>query len=221
MIDSQSSAMPKSKSKTRFLLQALFGAVVGAGTAFVVLSLLGDRATLYDDSQRLIALTAGLVFALIALFVGFGVAAPGPGSKLLNVEDSGELRERRTDLGIGVILIALAATILLVLSVTSVGGSRGLISASLSTVIVGVVFAGLGVFAFMTRKHGDEFEKLLSVESAALAFNLSLTFFGGWGILSYLGHADWIGPLGLFAGLLIAYLLAIFWVAGRRGLLTR
>lgn len=223
MIEPQSLDTPQTRSKPgRFLLlQAAIGAVVGGGTTLAVLALIEGRVEVFDDPQRLVALMTGLVLAVMALLVGFGAAAPGPGSKLLNVEDSGELRERRSELGIGAILVALAAAILLVLSLTAVGGSGGLLPASVAIVIAGVCFATLGIVGFLTRNQSDEMERDLSIKSGALAFNLSFLVFGGWGILSYLGYAPWIGPLGLLAGLLVVYLVAIGWVVHRRGLLDR
>ena len=213
-------ATPAGKIKSlKVAKQAFIGGLFGGITTYAALTLLDGRLALFEDPQRLTALVAGLVFAVMALFVGFGVAAPHLGSKLLNVVDADELRERRSDLGSGVILIALTAAILLLLSVTSVDGSPGLLSEPVSTVAVGLLFVILGIASFLTRNYGDELDKLLSVESAALAMNLSITLFGGWGILSYLGHVPWIGPLGLFSGLLISYMVAIFWVVGRRGLL--
>lgn len=216
----QATAAGRSKA-LKFAKQMAIGSIIGGGTTYAVLTLIDDRVALFDDPQRMIALVAGLVFAMMALFVGFGVAAPDPGSKLLNVEDAEELRERRPELGIGVILIALTAAILILLSVTSIDGSPGLISERVSTVSVMLCFVALAIGGFLARNQGDELDKLLGVESASLAMSLSLTFFGGWGILSYLGHVPWIGPLGLFAGLLITYLAAIFWVIGRRGLMNR
>lgn len=222
MTDAQNRSPASALSKRgRLILQLAIGALLGGGVTFAVLSLLDGRISLLKDYQRLVGLSVGLMFALMALFVLLGTALPRPGSVLLNVEDADELRERSPDLRSGALTCGLIGAILLTLSLTATSDAPGLLSNAVGTIILVLGLVALTVASYAMRNMGDELDKRLSTDASALAMHASTTLFGGWGILSYLGHAPWIGPLGLLAGLTGMYLAAIMWVAGRRGLLTR
>ena len=64
-------------AKTRKLvLQTLSGAVVGAVVTYFALEMGGGAADL-EDSARLAAVAAGIVYALMGAFVGLGAIVPG------------------------------------------------------------------------------------------------------------------------------------------------
>jgi len=205
--------------RSRLVLQIVVGALFGAGTTFAALNLIEGSFPIAEDPQRLAAMAVGLIYLLIALLVAFGTVMTRPGSVLLNVEDQSELIERRPDLRNGAIMCGLIGMILLTASLTT-GSTPGLLSAPVGTALLIAGLMALAIGSYAMRNSGDEMDKALSVESSALAMHLSTCLFGGWGLLSFLGHAPWIGPLGLLAGMSAMYLVAIMWKAGRRGLLT-
>ena len=215
------SAQPtRSLSKRkRLVLLTLAGAVFGASATYAALSLIEGSFPISKDPQRLAAMAVGLVYLLMAVLVAFGTLMTRLGSVLLNVADEAELIERRPDLRSSAMMCALIGMILLMLSLTN-GSAPGLLDQSVGTALLAIGVVGLAVGSYAMRNMGDELEKALAVESGALAMHLSISLFGGWGVLAYLGHAPWIGPLGLLAGMAAMYLVAIFWMSGRRGLLT-
>ena len=89
----QPSTLAPTESKTRKLvLQVIVGAIAGGVITFFTLNAIEASGFDLDDPSRVLALAIGLVLALMGLFVGLGAAVPGPGSRLLNVEDEEELR---------------------------------------------------------------------------------------------------------------------------------
>ena len=203
---------------SRILKQALIGAVVGgAGTGLFLV--LADGTLIHlDDPSVAIAVLAGLIYALIGLFVALGTAAPGAGAKLLNVEDEGELREQRAMLSIGALVCLLIGLFLIELAsapalVTWLGtfGTALLCGATLLLLI------GLGVRA---SSRMDEMNKRISLEANNLALNIVGLLLAGAAIAAAAGRELEVTPLAGLATIAIAQLIAIFWVSGRRGLLT-
>lgn len=221
MTDADNLAPPSRPSKRgRLVLQMLVGAALGGGATYGALTMVSGRMAILDDPQRLVALGVGLIFALMGVFVLIGTAVPKPGSVLLNVEDEQELRDRSPDLRNSGLMCVLIGAILLTLSLTATGTSPGLLGNRLGTIILVIGIAAATIAGFTMRNMGDELDKTLSTEASALAMHASIILFGGWGILAYLGHVPFVGPLGLLAGMTAMYLAAIMWIAGRRGLLT-
>lgn len=218
-VTSAQAGPPVSKRK-RLVLQTVVGAFFGAATTYAALTLIEGSFPILEDPQRLAAMAVGLVYLLMALLVAFGTVMTRPGSVLLNVEDESELIERRPDLRNSAIMCGLIGMILLTLSLTT-STSPGLLSERVGTALLAVGLVALFVGSYAMRNMGDELDKALAAESSALAMHLSISLFGAWGVLAFLGHAPWIAPLGLLAGMSAMYLVAIMWKAGRRGLLTR
>ena len=202
-------------TKTRKLvLQAAFGAVVGAAVTYLFFEL-GEGAVDLDDPVRVAAAASGIVYALIGLFVAVGALVPGAGAKFLNVEDADELVEERAKIGPAALGCFLMGMLLVALALTPGGLSRD-VAVSVST----VCFAGLVALHFWTRGRVDEFNQSLSREASALAMHISLVFLGGWAALAHLGYVEWIAPLALLTAFAVLELGAIFWVVGKRGLLV-
>ena len=74
--------------------------------------------------------------------------------------------------------------------------------------------------AIAARNMPDELMRRVSHEASSLAIHFALLLFGGWAALAHLGYVEWIAPLTLFASLVLIELVAIMWVAGRKGLMT-
>ncbi len=160
----------------------------------------------------------GLIYGLMGLFVGIGVAVPALGAKLLNVGGREDIEDQRAQmmggavsclaLGIGMVLLALATP----------GG-----------VVPGAVGAAAFGFAlFLTAMitllqwHGyDELWRNMSMESAAWGGTLIAMTLLFWGALALIGWAVLPDPAGLVALVMGLQLLGTFIAVGRRGLLIQ
>lgn len=102
----------------KFLFQMLVGAVFGAGVTAVFLAALGGTWIETSDGATMIAVVAGISYALMGLLVGFGAIAPNAGARILNVEDPDELREERGNIAAGAIGSVLIGLFLLALALS-------------------------------------------------------------------------------------------------------
>lgn len=203
------------KPMNKFVFQMFIGALIGAAATAAFLALFGR--TLVDTSNggTMIAVVAGLSYALMGFFVGFGAIAPAAGARFLNVEDPDELREERGNISSGAIVCVLVGVFLLALASSGPGFGRELAL----TVAVLSLFAMLAV-AYWSRGRTDELTQKVSTESAALAMQIGLVVLAVWSALAHLGYVWWIEPLALIASASLLQLATAFWVAGRKGMLT-
>lgn len=203
------------KPMNKFVFQMFIGALIGAAATAAFLALFGR--TLVDTSNggTMIAVVAGLCYALMGFFVGFGAIAPAAGARFLNVEDPDELREERGNISSGAIVCVLVGVFLLALASSGPGFGRELAL----TVAVLSLFAMLAV-AYWSRGRTDELTQKVSTESAALAMQIGLVVLAVWSALAHLGYVWWIEPLALIASASLLQLATAFWVAGRKGMLT-
>lgn len=202
----------------KLLLQMVLGGVLGAAATGGLLMLFSSGGMDVTDPNRLAALVAGMVYALMGLVVGLGLAAPNAGAKLLNVEDAEELREERPNLWmatLGCILIGL-----FLLTLAAAGDGARLLSDDQALVLAGTSFVGLIAMNLWLKRRYDEFTRQVSVEASALAMHCALVLVGGWAALAHLGQLPWISPLGMVALLALLELGAILWVATRKGMMT-
>lgn len=202
----------------KFFIQMLAGAVVGGGSALLVLQAWDDAGSM--EPAQSFALLTGLIYALMGLMVGIGVIAPGAGARVLNVEDAEELRDQRSVLALSAAACVLIGLLFLVLATVPAGGDDGLVRREVAAVLAGICVAALIVLARMTNRLVDELTRHISMESSALTMQASFVVFGGWGALVHLGFVEWIAPLALVAGMALLQLVAIFWVSAKRGLLV-
>jgi hypothetical protein len=199
--------------------QMAVGALVGGAVTYALLESVGRSGLDMDDPSRLLALVAGIIFALMGIIVGLGVIAPGPGAHLLNVEDADELREQRRPLWHGSVAMVLIGSAMLALALAAVGGGVGIISRGAAGTVLGICLVGVAAVSFVGRNDNDEFMRAVGTEASALATYATLFLFGIWAALAHLGGVDWIEPLGFLATLLLLQLAALMWVSTRRGLL--
>jgi hypothetical protein len=212
-----SMARPSQRS-SKFWMQIIAGAIVGAGT--MGLALWGVDQIRVDElkGDEVLALGTGAIYCIMGVFVGLGVIFPRQGSKLLNVEDEAELVEQRRLLGWGALQAVLVGVA--VLALVAASPSLALISGVAAAAAFGamlVLATGIGLW---TANQQDEFQRRIGSDSAVLALNLIGTLFGIWAALAHLGFAAMFSPLAFVCGVLAIYLLAIFWVAGKRGLMN-
>lgn len=217
----QSSTIAPAKTKMRkMVVQIVVGAIAGAVATLAALTALESWSFDLDDPSRVAALLTGLVFVLMGLLVGIGVALPGPGSRLLNVEDADELREKRKPLWRSAAVVLLVGTMMLVLALAEGGHWIGLVSREAAAMLVAAAVAGTALLSYFGRNDNDELMRTVAQEGAAWALYGSLALFITWGSLAHLGYLAWITPLGMVSALLAIMLVAIFTVCGVRGLLT-
>jgi predicted lysophospholipase L1 biosynthesis ABC-type transport system permease subunit len=200
--------------------QVLVGAAMGAAFVSGLLLLFKDRGLELDDPGQMIALGTGAVYALIGLMVGLGALAPRTGTRLLNVEDAEELTDQRTILGYSAVSCVLIGLFFLVLAAVPAGSEGGWVSSNLAAVVAGGSLLALVLLTHLTNRRVDELTRQVSMEAQALTLSVAMVLFGGWAGLSHLGYTPWISPLAFVAGLALLQLLAIFWVAAKRGLMT-
>jgi hypothetical protein len=206
----------KKPSMGRQALRLLAGAVAGAGSTIAFMELVGKSRLDSGDPGTIVALIAGLIYALMGVFVGLGALAPRPGAVFLNVEDADEIREQRASLAPSAIACILVGAFLLLLALAPVEQN-----ADLSLWLFAAAACLLGVLAvsLATRGRTDELMRQVSLESSALTLHVALAVLSGWAMLAQFGYAAWLTPLSLIAGLALLYLVAIFWLAGKKGML--
>jgi hypothetical protein len=171
------------------------------------------------DPSRTMALLVGIVFALMGLFVGLGAAMPGPGSRLLNVEDEEELRDLRTPLLRSAMVMVLAGAMVGTLGLANGNGWQGIISPTMAARAVGGCLLGIALLSYLGRDDNDELMRSIARQAAAWGMYAALTVFVVWGSLAHLGYVSWITPLDMVSALMVLQLLAITAVCARRGVL--
>jgi hypothetical protein len=210
-------ATAKKTSKGRQALRVAIGAVAGAVTTIAFMELVGKQRLDSGEPGVIVAIVAGLIYALLGVGVGLGALAPRQGAVFLNVEDAEELREQRRSLVPSAIACVLGGAFLLLLALAPVeqGGDLTLWATGAGACLL----ASLAV-TVATRDRVDELMRQVSLESASLTLHLALTGLSVWAMLAHLGYVAWVTPLSLIGGLSILYLVAVFWVAGRKGMMT-
>jgi hypothetical protein len=204
-------------SKGRQAFKLLAGAVAGAASAIAFMELVGKSRLESDDPGVILALIAGLSYAVMGLFVGLGAIAPRQGALFLNVEDADEIREQRASLAPSSIACILIGAFLLVLALAPVEQE---VDRTFWAVAAAACLLGVAAVSLATLGRADELMRQVSLESSALTLHLALAALSVWALLAHLGFVAWMTPLALIAGLALLYLGAIFWRAGKKGMMT-
>ena len=215
-----SAAGPVPAKTRKLVLQVAIGAIVGGAASFGVLKAIEGTGFNLDDPSRVAALGIGLVFILMGTLVAFGLALPGPGARLLNVEDADELREQRRPLVRSAASILLIGVMMIALALAGGPESTGLISREAAAIAFAAIAVITTLVSFGAHKDNDELMRSIAREGSAWGFYASLAIFTTWGALAHLGYVAWITPLGMVSALLAIMLAAIFIVCGVRGVLT-
>lgn len=210
-----------SKEIGKTLGRGLIGALVGAGAATLFIGLLGKPDLGERDLSTLIAIVAGLCFALMGLMVFIGTLAPAAGAHFLNVEDAEDIREQRPTLAPSALSMVLIGAIFLILALASSPASPGLLPAAWAAGIAGACLVAVIGVHLRTRDRSDELIRQVSMEASALAMHIALVIALIWAASATLGFAEPLSALGLAAALALLELFAIFWVCGRKGLLSQ
>lgn len=197
----------------KLLFKLAVGAALGFFAGFGFESLV-DIERLASD--QVMVSFVGLSYSVMGLIVGFGVIAPKWGARILNVQDTDDIRDQRRILaGSAFCAFILGAA----LTALAMAGPGGILSPLAS---FGGLVAALAiqiVISIRDWKLYDEMYRALTRDAG----NLSFLVIGG--VLMIWSSAAWVGlvagptPLGLIALVSGGFLVAMFVVAARRGLM--
>ncbi len=200
------------------IVSALLGGIVGYLSIEAYVWFGGGAELAEVNPMRLVLSAVGMVYLLMAVFVGLGTLVPRAGAKLLNVADSDDLIDQRAMLlGSSASSGALGAALML-MAASGTGGSvpDGLALASLAFALV------LGtVLTILQWRHYDELMRQVSWESSAFGLGLLFPALVAWAALAHLGWTAALDPLGVIALSASTLLIGTFFAAGRRGMLTQ
>lgn len=206
----------------RMAMQMLVGALVGSGVMAAVLAAAGSNLLDAMGPSRVALGSVGLVYALMAALVGFGLAAPRAGAKLLNVADAEELREERRGMMRSIVTMAAIGVALVLLALArGPGFAAGVVPAGVAMGVLLIVFAAGAIASWRWRNDFDELNHQLGLEGCFWAFCLSWVLLTLWGAADFLGWGAVLTPIDVVTTLSAMMLLGAFVAIGRRGMMTR
>ncbi|WP_144037929.1 hypothetical protein [Sphingopyxis sp. KK2] len=210
------------RSWRKTALSTIVGGLVGAGAMAAMLSLAGTALLDAMGPSRVALAAVGLIYLLIAAMVGFGVAAPRAGAKVLNVADAEELRDDRANLLFSTIVMALlGATLLLLALARGPGFAAGVVSAGVAFATLALMLAGGALASWLWRDRFDELGRQLGLEGASWSFYVSWIVLTVWGAADFLGLGATLTAIDAVTVSAAALLLGSFVAIGRRGMMVR
>ncbi|WP_422058883.1 hypothetical protein [Sphingopyxis sp.] len=206
----------------RSVARMLAGGLVGAAVSAAALALAGSALLDAMGPSRVALATVGLVYGLMAAFVGFGLAAPRMGARLLNVADADELREERSGMLLSVITMGALGLALVLLAVARAPGfAAGLVPAGAAMgALIAISVAGV-VASWRWQGRFDELNRQLGLEGCFWAFCLSWVLLTLWAAADFLGLGAVLTPIDVVTTLAAMMLLGSFVAVGRRGMMVR
>lgn len=203
-------------------VKLIAGAIVGGGVSAAALGIAGTSLLDAMGPSRVALAAVGLVYAMMAMLVGFGLAMPRAGAQLLNVGDADELREERAGMMTSVITTGTMGLVLLLLAVARAPGfEAGLVSARAAmTALVAAVAGGI-VASWAWRNRYDELNRQLGLEGCFWAFCLSWVLLSLWAAADFLGFGLALTAIDVVTTLSAMMLLGSFIAIGRRGMMSR
>ncbi|WP_260581048.1 hypothetical protein [Sphingopyxis sp. PET50] len=148
------------------LLSSLVGAIVGAGCVAGLFWLAGQDLLDAMGLSRIVLAAIGVIYLLMTAMIGFGLAAPRAGAKLLNVADAEELVEERANLGMSAAFTAaLGLTLMLVALARAPGFAAGIVPGGVAMAAVLLLFAA-ATLTWRWQKRYDELSQQLGLEGA-------------------------------------------------------
>lgn len=208
------------KGWKKTLLSALWGAAIGGGSVTALLWLGGDDLLDAMDGSRIALAATGLIYLLIAAIIGFGLAAPRAGAKVLNVQDAEDLVDQRPKLLVSLLYMAVLGLALMLLALARGPGFAG------GPVPSAVALAGMAVLlaaslaSILWMRVYDELDRQMGIEGGAWAFFIAAGVLIPWSTLDTLGWNVPLRPLDVVTVLAAALLAGSFAAVGRRGMLT-
>jgi hypothetical protein len=210
----------RAPSWRKMALQALIGALAGAGGMLAAMWLLEGEVLDWQSSQ-IILVGIGLIYVLMGLFVGLGVLAPRAfGQRILNVADAEEIVEERANMGSSALSCILIGAALALLAYATVDGANAPVTAPIAFwFLLALLAIGTAITLPMWRRF-DELWRQLTIDASALAGNILLALCVVWGGAAAAGLVAGPHPLDLVSAAFGIFLLATFIVVARRGMMT-
>lgn len=207
-------AKPRKWKKVAF--SAALGGVVGFAATFGFLHLVDNGTLGAMDGSATAAALVGMLYALVGVAIGIGLARPRAGAAFLNVEDAEEIEEQRPMLAYSAAaMFAFGAALVVV----ALGGAGGMLAPAIALVsAIALVAAGI-VLSLVSNRHQDELMRALGHEAGAMGLGLVALVGGGWALAAHLGFAAGPAPLDWLTMLWSLTMVAAFIVVGRRGML--
>lgn len=203
----------KMKSNRKIIVRLILAGIVG-GIAGYFSDGLWEAEAMRPDQVAVIGV--GLAYMVMGLIIAFGLIAPKLGSRILNVQDSDEIRElSRTLTGPTIFVVALgAALIALPMAgpdgpILPLAGFGGLLAALAIMIVISI----------REWKHYDEMMLQLNRDAGNLAFCGIGSVILIWSAAAWLGLTFAPTPLALVAVVSGGPLLAMFVAIARKGLL--
>jgi uncharacterized membrane protein len=203
--------------KTRKLtFQLAFGVLMGGLAGYSFGGFLGGQTPTTINVDQVIVGGIGAVYLMMGLIIGFGLAFPKLGSKMLNVEDAEEIGDQKhilTGSSTCMVVLGVALVILPMAkpdgAITPLVGFGGLLAA----------LAILVVISIRDWKHYDELILQLSRDAGNFAFCGTAFVLLIWASAAWAGLASAPTPLALVAIISGGFLLAAFLAGARLGLM--
>jgi hypothetical protein len=208
----------------KMAMQAIIGAIAGAGGMLAITALMERQAGLDWAPSQIILVGVGFIYALMGLFVGLGTLAPRLfGQRMLNVADAEEIVEERSSMGSSALscLILGAVLMLFAYAVTAdAAGAAALVTPATAYGILLVVLAGFVAASLWMWKRFDELWRQLTFDVSAITGNILMLAAIVWGGATAAGLVAGPHPLDLVSLAFGSMLLACFVAAGRRGMMA-
>lgn len=200
----------------KLLIQLGVGAVFGAAMGFGLSAMMLPQLESVGGAGAFALASVGMLYAVMGLFIGFGLVFPALGAKMLNVVDRDDLADQRAILtGSAVCCTALGLALLML----ALSGPQGHISGVLAAGALASALILSVVVSVLQWKLYDELMRGISMEASAFMAAILFPAVSLWAVLAHLGRTGPIDPLGLIALLAGSMLLGSIMAAGRRGLL--
>lgn len=205
------------KNYKKFTIQMIVGMIVGAAAALLSFTFADDLKADRLAADEVIGLGVAVIYAIMGLFILLGVLFPKPGARLLNVADEEEIQDQRPLLissAIGSLLIGIALSVVVFAS-----PGLAIVSPTTAALLFGLTVLLSVAASRITMRYLDEFARRLNSDSGSAGLLLITSVFGIWAVLAHLGFVPMFSALAFVSGVLGLYLLAVFFVVGKRGLL--
>lgn len=203
-------------------VQAVIGAIAGGSGMVLAMEVMGsDRSAPWDSSQ-VIVVGIGVIYMIMALFVGIGVAAPRAiGARLLNVSDDEEIREERSKLLASAFGCMVIGASLALIGYAATGAAWVPVSAATAYWLFVLGLIVTTAVSIPMWRNFDELWRRVTGEAAALFGYLMFGVCALWGGAAASGLATGPNALDLLSLAFGGYLLATFIVIFRRGMATQ
>ena len=206
----------------RSAMRMLVGAFIGGAAMAAVLAVAGSDLLDAMGPSRLALGAVGVVYALMAALVGFGLAAPRAGAALLNVGDADELRDERRGMIRSTVTMAAIGLVLVLLALArGPGFAAGPVPPGVAMGLLLIAFSGGAIASWRWRNDFDELNHQLGLEGCFWAFCLSWALLTIWAAADFLGWGVTLTPIDVVSTLAAMMLLGAFVAIGRRGMMTR